>query len=181
MPKPSLGKELKANIMKQISIFIVEDNEVYAELLKQTLSSNPLYKLEHFSTGELMLEALKNTTPDILILDYYLDSSVRKAMNAMQIMAEIKESNINPNIVLLTSLDDVESAVEALKAGAYDYIVKDRNAIDKLNHSITNLTELMQLKHELEKKKAGMQYRLLFIMALLASIALTTMLILNAT
>lgn len=167
--------------MKKISIYIVEDNEVYAELLKKTLNANPKFDLHHFSTGETMLKELEINTPDILILDYFLDSKVRKAMDAMSLMETIKSKNKAPHIILLTSLDDVESAVDALKAGAYDYIVKDKNAIDKLNHSINNLTELVHLRYEVQKQKAGMQYRLLLFMAILALLSLATVLILKVT
>ena len=81
-------------INKTITIFLVDDNALYLKDLEITFASKPYYNIVTFATGELCLAqmALK---PDIIILDYYLNSVKKDALNGLEILKKIRAVNSN--------------------------------------------------------------------------------------
>lgn len=119
-----------------MTIFLVEDEEISAmvvdEQLKSALSD---YHLETFSTGEECLANL-HKKPAIILLDYYLPG-----MNGLETLRKIKSSSYGKSIkvVMLTKQQDVQTALELQKGGAYDYIMKDDNALSKILNVINEV------------------------------------------
>ena len=140
---------------KTKSIFLVEDNLFYAEKVKMGLSNEGNLNVTIFATGEKMLEYFdkENETPDIIILDYLLNSTDRYAKNGAQILeilrTKYKERISNAPVIMLSASTDVKEAVDLLKKGAKDYILKDEVVHDNLTKSINNIIELKRLRNEM--------------------------------
>jgi two-component system, NtrC family, response regulator AtoC len=132
--------------MKQllISIFMVEDDLLYSSILSHYLSLNPNYKVRVFSTGKEFLKAL-HEKPDVITLDYSLPDST-----GSELIAQIKELSPESKIIIISGQDDIKIAIELLKKGAHDYIVKDEETQDRLWVSMQKLLENIELKKELE-------------------------------
>ncbi len=148
-------------------LFIVEDNEMFAETVKLGLENTPNTEVKVFYTGEKMLSHIADggKSPDVVILDFFLNSTVTEAKNGDDILIEFRKfyrdkGQIPPSVIMLTASKDINSAVTLLKKGAKDYIIKDDSFFNNLSKSISTIFELQKIKGEskLHKKKAD-QYK----------------------
>ena len=122
-------------------IFVVEDNQMYNKLVVSYLKTNKLTNVESYLTGE---DALKNMdkNPDIVIQDYLLEG-----MTGIEVLIKAKKTNPNVEFIFLSGQDSIDIAINSMKYGAYDYIVKDQMALQKLVnkiHKINSVTELVK-------------------------------------
>lgn len=129
---------------KIINLFIIEDNALYATALKQFLQTNLenftyAVSITEFKTSESCTEALnknKHIKPDIIILDYFLNNQSTEAMNGLNAMFHLKIFHPEVEVIFLSSQDKMEVAVESLRTGAFDYIVKDEFAFQNVLSSV---------------------------------------------
>lgn len=123
-------------------IFIVEDNELYSLSLDFGLSHAGNYNVQAFTSGE---ECIKNLhkNPDVIVLDYYLPGR-----NGLEILKEIKQTHPDIPVIMMSSQNDIQIAVDLLKEGAYDYIIKSKYATFKLNSSIEQILGYRKINKE---------------------------------
>ncbi len=120
-------------------IAVVEDNQVLSEMIGDFLKDKfSNCRVQTFQSGESALN-LPGFKPDVIVLDYHLDSSDPKALNGIQIM-KMKEKFHAP-VIFLTAQDRPEVAATMIKHGASDYIVKNQQSFGKLESSIRNLLQ----------------------------------------
>ena len=135
-------------------IFIVEDDEWYKKMLEYHIKMNPDNLVEAYSTGKELLQNLFKR-PDLITLDYTLGEE--KADNLIN-----KIKNFDPDIpiVIVSGQEDVSTAVDLLKKGAYDYIVKDEDTKDRIWNIIKHLKQNVNLKQELSqlREEVGSKY-----------------------
>jgi two-component system response regulator AtoC len=138
---------------KAFKIFVVEDDEWYSRLLVHTLSLNPDYEIQSFSTGKECLANL-HQEPDIITLDYRLPD-----MKGLEVLKQIKEINEDIQIILISEQDDIEVVVTLLQSGAFDYIVKSKDIRERLLNTVSNIRqgsnlkkEIVSLRQEVKKK-----------------------------
>lgn len=111
-------------------IYIVEDSEIISGILTQVLRSEPNFQVHGFSTGEEMLMHLnEGVLPDIILLDYYLDSSDRGAMNGLNVFAEIQKVKSDLPVILLTGMNDQSKLNDAKEFGFRDVLHKDSDDV----------------------------------------------------
>ncbi|MCW3108035.1 MAG: response regulator, partial [Segetibacter sp.] len=132
---------------KTFKVFIVEDDLWYSSMLEYYLSLNPDYFIQKFDTAKSFLSRL-HEKPDVVTLDYSLPD-----MNGDQLLKQIKETSPDTKVIIISGQENVKVALDLLKKGANDYIVKDEDAKDKLWNTIINLRENIQLKQEIESLK----------------------------
>ena len=128
-------------------IFVVEDDPFYGKLLKHHLGLNPDYDVALFTTGGDCLDALYQK-PDAISIDYGLPD-----MNGGELFRKIRAANDTVPIVIISGQEDIGTAVDLLKQGARDYIVKNDNTKNLLWKSIANIRENNSLKEEVETLK----------------------------
>lgn len=124
--------------MKNPNIFIVEDDQFFAQMLKIVLGKNNYTNVQHFDSGEACLENLY-TNPDLVILDYNLGT-----MNGIEVLRKIKGINPNIHVIFLSSQEKMNVAINSLKYGAFDYIEKNP-------HNVTSLLNLIQKIFRMDK------------------------------
>jgi two-component system response regulator AtoC len=124
-------------------IFIVEDNEMYAELMQNALRDEN-YEIKLFYTGQQLLDNL-HEQPDIVTLDFMLPD-----YSGMEILKKITKEYPEINTIMLSGQIDVNNVVDTYKNGAKNYIVKNDNALIELKNAIKNLASSIILKHEVE-------------------------------
>lgn len=145
------------NTKNQINIFIVEDNNVFTLALKadiETVFSNKDIKIHTFETGETCMQRFKNEQPQIVILDYNLNSKYPDAANGIHVLDWIKKENAETNVIMLTSEDHIAIALKAFKHGASDYVVKTETKFKKINYSLFNIFKMMEAKNEARRYKS---------------------------
>jgi two-component system OmpR family response regulator len=137
-----------------LSVFIVDDDKLFTTSLSFELKEMFREKLtiQVFSTGE---ECLKHyqPPPDIIILDYFLNSRYPDAMNGLQVLMRIMLVNPEAKVIMLSGQDKIEIAVDAIKNGAYDYIVKNDNVFLRLKFAILNASEAIAASKNMKNYK----------------------------
>lgn len=123
-------------------IFIIEDNVMYAEAMKQALSKDEAYELEIFHTGQDLLDNL-HKGPDVVTIDYMLPD-----MSGMDVLKKVIKYNSDIQTIFLSGQEDVNKVVEAYKNGVKSYIVKNDNALVELEQSVKNCLSTVSLKKE---------------------------------
>jgi len=138
----------------QFSIFIVEDDPWYGEVLKHHLSMNPDYAISLFTSAS---DCLKNLyrKPDVICTDFGLPD-----MTGAELFDKIRTADNSIPVVIISGQEQVNIAVELLRAGARDYIVKDDNARDLLWNAVQKIRETSELKREVQnlKEKLGQKF-----------------------
>jgi two-component system OmpR family response regulator len=117
-------------------IFVVEDDNFFLEVVTDDLSENESYAVKGFSSAEACLENL-NENPDVIVLDFYLDKENPDAMNGMEALEKINALDPNIKVIMLSGQDSLDVAGTLLDKGAFDYVIKDSDAIKILQKKIT--------------------------------------------
>lgn len=140
--------------MSSLKIFIVEDDPWYGELLKHHLSLNPDYDVSLFNTGKELLHKM-HENPHIICIDFDLPD-----IKGDQLLEKIRTINNTISVIVISGQEDISVAVNLLKAGARDYIVKDDNTKELLWNAVLKVKENQELIHEVEelKEKLGQKY-----------------------
>ncbi|WP_317128911.1 sigma-54-dependent transcriptional regulator [Hymenobacter metallicola] len=125
-----------------MTIFIVEDNAWYGELLEYRLAQNPDHQIRRFTTVQACLDNLADK-PDLITLDYSLPDG-----QGDQALRLIKERLPDVAVIVISGQEDVRTAIGLLHQGAYDYLVKDEETLDRLWNSVGNLRKQLLLRRE---------------------------------
>jgi DNA-binding NtrC family response regulator len=130
-------------------IFVVEDNQMYNKLVVSYLKTNKFTNVESYLSGE---EALKNMekNPEIVIQDYLLEG-----MTGIEVLVKAKKINPNVEFIFLSGQDSIDIAINSMKYGAYDYIVKDQMALQKMVNKINKITSVTELVKSNKRYKVG--------------------------
>ncbi|MBL0102320.1 MAG: sigma-54-dependent Fis family transcriptional regulator [Bacteroidetes bacterium] len=140
--------------MSLFRIFIVEDDEWYSEWLKYNLTANPDNEVFVFKTGKDCLANLFSK-PDVVCIDFKLPDTTGD-----KLLSQIRSVNQNIPVVVISGQEDVSIAVDLLRSGAHDYIVKDDHAKEVLWNAVERIKETSGLRQEIEtlKVKLGQKY-----------------------
>lgn len=133
------------NFKGDFTIFLVEDDVWYAEILEYHLALNPDYIIKKFSSGE---ECLKNLhlNPNLICLDFSLPDFDGKEM-----LKRINRTHSHVPIVMISGQDDVQVAIDMLQQqNVHDYLVKDDDTKDRLWKSVIRIREKNLLKNEVD-------------------------------
>ena len=130
-------------------IFIVEDNTVYNKLIVNHLRLHKLTQTVSFLSGE---ECLKNIDrkPDIIIQDYLLDG-----MTGIDVLKATRKKYPETEFIFLSGQNDIELAINSMKYGACDYIIKDQYALKKLTDKIGKIMTIHELVNSNKRYKLG--------------------------
>ena len=129
---------------KKILLFLVDDDELFLKSLEIELAETTESAIKTFATGELCLKNISQN-PDVIILDYHLNSVDKNAINGLETLDRIKAVNPLMPVVMLSSQDEIEVAVNCMKHHAYDYIVKSETAFIRLQKAITTIFHYQKL------------------------------------
>lgn len=131
--------------MKPVRILIVEDDPMVASINKKLTE-----KVEHFqvvdiaSTEEMALEKVKNSVPDLVLLDIYLTNG-----NGLNLLQKIRHLDIPTDVILVTAAKDSKTIAQSMRYGAIDYIIKPFD-LERLEKSLKNY---LKLRFLLDKDK----------------------------
>jgi DNA-binding NtrC family response regulator len=123
------------NDTHKIKLFLVDDDKLYLKSLEIEFLHHADFEIETFESGELCVANLfKN--PDVIILDYLLDSIDKDAMNGLETLDKIRAFDPGIPVVILSAQDKIEVAVNCMHHKAFDYIVKSETAFFRLQKVI---------------------------------------------
>lgn len=130
------------------TIYLVDDDPIYLASLEIDFLQHPEFKVQLFGTGEQCMEQLHNL-PDIIVLDYYLNGVDPNAMNGMKTLDAIKERNPGIPVIILSSQDKIDVAVDCMHHKAYDYVIKNETAFLRLQKIIMSVFEFQKMEKNL--------------------------------
>jgi two-component system OmpR family response regulator len=119
-------------------IFVVDDDIMMTTALQDYLTRNVPHKVSAFNTGEECLKHLAEN-PDIIILDYHLDSVSKDAANGMEILQTIKRHSPSTSVIMLSSQERYGVAMQTLQKGAEQYVIKDEKAFEKIAEMVEEI------------------------------------------
>ncbi|TRX39478.1 response regulator [Flavobacterium restrictum] len=136
----------------QFKFFIVDDDIFCANVYEQYLLNLKYNDITYFSNGRDCLHNL-DQNPDIIFLDHNMDD-----LSGFEVLKKIKRYNPNIYVVMVSGQDNIKTAVDALKYGAFDYVIKDNTVCDKMTLIIN---KIIKVKAALKKSNPNMVQRLL--------------------
>jgi len=132
----------------KVKIFLVDDDALFLKSLEIDFLERADFSIETYATGELCIESLKNK-PDVIVLDYFLDGVDKTAMNGIETLDKIKSFNPDIPVVMLSSQDKIDVAIECMHHKAFDYVVKSETAFLRLQKIITTIFHYQKVEKEL--------------------------------
>lgn len=141
--------------MEQGKILIVDDEKGMRDLLSKVLKKEG-YQIFTAQDGEEGLEIIKDQTLDVVIAD--LDMPV---LNGIEMIKKAKEFDPSLTIIIITAYASMETAIEALKLGAYDYLIKPFNN-DEIKLTVKRTIERIQLISQITYLKSELEEKLFF-------------------
>ncbi len=133
---------------EKIKLFLVDDDPLFLKSLEMEFLQHADFEIETFPTGEKCIEKL-NHYPDVIILDYHLDGIDKSAMNGLETLDKIKAYNPDIPVVMLSSQDKIEVAINCMHHRAFDYVVKSETAFMRLQKIITSIFQYKRMEKEL--------------------------------
>ena len=130
-----------SKIKTQYKIFVVEDNILYAQILKKQLTDDG-YLVKVFHNGRDFMASL-DEKPDVVTLDYTLPD-----MTGYDGLKKIQKRMPGTNVIIISAQENINTAIDLMKNGAYDYIMKAPDTREKLSNIIKNIKEIDQLRTE---------------------------------
>jgi Response regulator containing CheY-like receiver, AAA-type ATPase, and DNA-binding domains len=127
-----------------LKLFIVDDDRFCATVYEQFLTNQHYEDITSFSSGEECLDELYQK-PDIIFLDHNMEE-----LNGFEVLKKIKRYDPNIYVVMVSAQEKIDTAVNALKYGAFDYLVKDADVCEKMTQTIE---KIINIKEEMSQNK----------------------------
>jgi two-component system, OmpR family, response regulator len=132
----------------KLKLFLIDDDALFLKSLEVDFIQHGDFSVETFASGELCLERLESK-PDIIILDYQLDSIEKTAMDGIATLDKIKAFDPRIPVIMLSAQDKIEVAVNCMHHKAFDYVVKSETAFLRLQKIITSIFDQQRIEKEL--------------------------------
>jgi DNA-binding NtrC family response regulator len=133
---------------EKIKLFLVDDDVLFLKSLEIEFLQHADFIIETFSTGELCIKNLSHS-PDVIILDYHLNGIDKTAMNGIATLDKIKNFNLDIPVVMLSSQDKIDVAINCMHHRAFDYVVKSETAFVRLQKIITTIFRYKKMEKTL--------------------------------
>jgi two-component system response regulator HydG len=125
-------------------ILVVDDDQSMCEMLRDGLKQKG-YEVEWRTSGAEALELISGRDFGVVVSDLNL-----REMSGLDICKRVTETRPDVPVIVLTAFGDMKSAIEAIRAGAYDFINKPAD-IEKLAHTIARALSHRELREEVER------------------------------
>lgn len=138
---------------KRTLIYLVDDDDMYLKTAVHTLSQNRSFDIKSFTSGEKALEKAKSAKrkPDVIVLDYFLNSEDSNAISGLEILKMVKAEKLHTEVIMLSGQENIDVAVNSVKYGAYDYVVKNKSAFIRVQNDIKRISRQQAKDSEASK------------------------------
>lgn len=140
--------------MKELQIFVVEDDLWYGELLLHHIALNPDNKVKRYESAGQLLNALREQLPDVITLDYSLPD-----MKGDELLRRIKAISPDIAVIVISGQEDISTALSLLQEGVYDYFVKNDQTRDRVWNALNKIRESLALKQEVKKLREQIDHQ----------------------
>lgn len=119
-------------------IFIVDDDVMLATMLADHLRTTFPHDVTAFHTGEDCLAHL-NEHPDLVVLDYHLNNTVKDAADGLRILEKIKKMDRSVHVIMLSSQTQYGVALQTVAKGAEQYVLKGKDQFDQIERIVKEM------------------------------------------
>jgi diguanylate cyclase (GGDEF)-like protein len=141
----------RKHIDSDTQILVIEDDEVFAELISSTLEDD-CYSCSCISTGSKALAWLASNSASLIILDYTLPD-----MTGATLIDRMWELGCTTPFIMVTGLDDTNLAVQMMRTGACDYMIKDTSFINRLPMVVTRALHEAETRERLRHAEMSLR------------------------
>lgn len=127
-------------------ILIVDDEEIVIRSCRRILGDS-MYVLDSTHDGQDALRKVDETEYDLIVLDIMMPGT-----DGLEVLQQVKERHPDVDVIMMTGLSEIQTAVKAMKLGAFDYLSKPFDP-DELKHVVDRALERRQLQQENRKLK----------------------------
>lgn len=138
--KTDENKKMETNQLSKI--FVVDDDAFYREMYVQLLKNLGYSNITSFDNGQDCINHLTEE-PDIIFLDHRMEP-----LDGIELLKKIKRFNPDIYILLISGQEDMQVAINALKYGAFDYIIKGENDMEMITAILKKIANVMELVKE---------------------------------
>jgi DNA-binding NarL/FixJ family response regulator len=129
-----------------LKLFLVDDDIVFLKLMEIEFQQQADFSIETYASGELCMRSISHN-PDIVILDYNLNGLDKNAMNGLEVLHQIKAFNPDIQVVMLSSQDVLDVAINSMANKAIDYVVKSETAFHRIQKIITTIVNFKKMEN----------------------------------
>lgn len=149
-------------------MFIIDDDPVQVEMIKDYLKDRYIFEIRVFESGESAMDAVSQAKPEIVVLDYHLNANNPNAKNGIDVLKQIKQVSPQTKVIMFSAQDNINVALESMRNGAYDYIIKGETAFNKMETTVNRLGEM----HKLEAVNTAQKRTITFLAVIIGLIVL---------
>ena len=124
-------------LAKDINIFIVDDDPMCRKLYSRCLHLLGCEQIQLFDNGQECINELVKQ-PDVVFVDYYMDG-----LNGLEVLKKIKRFDPDIFVVLISGQQDMQVAINSLKYGAFDYIIKGTDEAQRIKTATYKMLHVM--------------------------------------
>lgn len=124
------------------AVFVVDDDRFHHEIMKQILSEVGIQNIKCFDSGVECLNEI-HQNPDVIFLDHQMD-----VYSGFETLRKIKRYNPNAFVVMISAQEDMETAIDTLKYGSFDYIRKNENMASNIKNVLIKIEQVRTLLKE---------------------------------
>lgn len=123
-------------------ILVIDDDRTVLRFAQQAFADTPEVKVQTASTASEGMEAMDASLPDVVLLDVMLPQ-----ISGLELAAQVRHKDPKLPIIFITAADDSDTAIEAMKMGAYDYLLKplDMQNVQTLVQRALTTRRMMQV------------------------------------
>lgn len=140
---------------KTDQIFIVDDDKMTSSIYEQHLLNLGYENIKSFESGQDCINQLI-LEPQVIFLDYQMDY-----LNGLEVLKKIKRFNPEIYVVVVSAQEDMETAINSMKYGAFDYIIKGQSDLDRMKEVLLRINNV---REQLNKREPGFFRKVLSLM-----------------
>ena len=163
--------------MKTPLIAVIEDSSIIKEIVTHVLEKEIGAQVINFESAESAIRELEVYDPDIILLDYNLDSKYSKNMNGAQFMRKLELINKSASVIMMSGQKDKRVTADVLKSGAVSYLPKDdEDFLENLVKEVRLVLDVSKLNKKQKKQGKDLRKRTIRILTYIlipTAIALT--------
>lgn len=139
--------------MESLTIIVAEDDEWYARFLEYSIQLHGKHEIIRVTTAREALNAVRQK-PDIVTLDYHLPDE-----KGDSVLRKIRQLSPETRVIVISGQEDVETAVQLLDEGAFDYVVKNDGTRNRLIQAIRNIQRQRELEGQVRNLEQEVRQR----------------------
>lgn len=148
--------------MKTKCIFIIEDNKVFRKITRLVLESHFSERIVSFQSAEEAMVELDVYHPDLVLLDYNLNSKKAENMTGLEYLLKSKKRANRPATIIMSGQESKNIAANLLKAGAVNYLEKDTDSFfENLVGEVKQQLKVLEMQRESMFRRLALKKRLL--------------------